>query len=439
VRIIVNPDQLRQVAQQLHRASSDLRGASGNIGRTVGGMSLEIRARTNVDERAVAARRQAEALAERAESLARYLEERAEAFQRADGQSVATSAVGGAFAGVLGSIGALLGRNLGGVFSTILSTMGGLLAPAPVNGMAQLLASSPVGSVLGASIEAKDYASMRWGQRFDELERLEREIAALQGRIPEGMTLEDVQTKIADLDKQITDLEGKRDEAEKRAGQWWNKIIPTWPLSGDGDGVPWRSQSDKYEDQVAERAEQIADLQKTRDQLFQNQKDLEALARLQQNHLTLNDLVQQGIPSDGPDKDWSPYIGGCTHYVAQKRLVHPHPGNAYLWNDQAQAAGYEVGVRPIKGSTMVFEPGVLKSHATAGHVAYVEEVALNDDGSYVIKTSEAGTLYDSNGDFISGTHTTPWNREITVLVKDGHVYDTQGNSLGVSFIYDKPT
>lgn len=433
MRIQVNPDQLRQVAQQLRRANSDLRGASGNIGRIVGGMSLEIRVRTNVDERATAARRQAEALAERADSLAHYLEERAEIFQKADGQGIAVSAVGGVFAGLLGGIGALLGRNLGSVFSTILSTMGGLLAPAPVNGMAQLLTSVPAGSVLGASIEAKDYVSMRWGQKFDELERLEQEIAVLQGRIPEGTTLADVRAKIADLDKQIADLEGLRNEAEKHAGQWWNKILPTLPV------LPWRSQADKYEDQVAEYAEQIADLQETRAQLYQNQTDLETLDKLQQNYLTVDGLVQQGIPSDGPDKAWSPYLGGCTHYVAQKRLVHPHPGNAHLWNDQAQAAGYEVGVRPIKGSIMVFEPGVLKSHATAGHVAYVDNVILNDDGYYVITTSEAGTLYDSNGDFISGTHSTPRSRKITVSVKDGQVYDTQGNSLGVNFIYDKPT
>ncbi|MBN1921597.1 MAG: hypothetical protein JW892_10150 [Anaerolineae bacterium] len=307
MRIIVNPDQLHQVAQQLHRANSDLRGASSNIGRIVGGMSLEIRARTNVDERAIAARRQAEALAERANSLAHYLEECAEAFQRADGQGLGIRVFGDGLGGLLGRIGAVFG----GVFSTVLSGLGGLLSPTPVSGMTQLLARISDGSVLGVSTEAKDYASMRWGEKLDELERLEQEIAALQGRIPEGMTLENVRARIADLDKQIADLEDKRDEAGKRAGQWWNRIIPTWPLSRDNDGVLWRVQADKYEDQVTDYEAQLEPLRQERDQLIQNRQDLETLEMLQQNHSTLDQIIKKGddyvlqydgmIPAPGMD------------------------------------------------------------------------------------------------------------------------------------------
>ncbi|MBN1921594.1 MAG: hypothetical protein JW892_10135 [Anaerolineae bacterium] len=130
MRIIVNPDQLHQMAQQLHRANSDLRGASGNIGRVISGMSLEIRARTNVDERAVAARRQAEVLAERAESLAHFLEERAEAFRRADEQGIAlgallTARVGSDGSGILG--GRLPDWVLGSIVSGALFGVGGVI------------------------------------------------------------------------------------------------------------------------------------------------------------------------------------------------------------------------------------------------------------------------------------------------------------------------
>ncbi|MBN1921596.1 MAG: glucosaminidase domain-containing protein [Anaerolineae bacterium] len=289
MRILVNPDQLRQVAQQLHRTNSDLRGASSNIGRIVGGMSLEIRARTNVDERAVAARRQAEALAEQAESLARYLEERAEAFQRADGQDLGIRAFGGGLVGLFGRTGAVFGGALGTLFSTVLSGLGGLLTLTPVNGMTQLLARTSDGSVLGVSTEAKDYASMPWREKLDELERLEQEIEALKKHLPlRVMLAEDVRTRIVDLDKQIADLEAKQEESEKRAGQWWNKMLPTWPLRRDGDGAPWRVQSDNYEDEVANYQDDLKQLIQEREEVVLIYNDWESLERLQQNYDALN-------------------------------------------------------------------------------------------------------------------------------------------------------
>jgi hypothetical protein len=286
--ILVNPDQLRQIAQQLYRANGDLRGASVNIGHIVGGMSLEIRARTNVDERAVAARRQAEVLAERAESLARYLEERAEAFQRADGQDLGIRALGGGLGGLLGGTSALFGGVLSGIFSTNFSGLGGLLTPTPVNGMTQLLARASDGFVLGVSAEAKDYASMPWQEKLDELERLEQQIEALKKHPPSGMALADVRTRIADLDVQISDLEAKRDEAEKRAGQWWNKIMPTWPLTRDDDGVLWRVQADQYEDEVASYQDDLKLLIQEREELVPILYDWDLLEHLQQNYNALN-------------------------------------------------------------------------------------------------------------------------------------------------------
>jgi hypothetical protein len=128
MRIIVNPDQLHQLAQQLHRANNDLRGANANIGRIVGGMSLEIRARTNVDERAVAARRQAEGLANQAESLARFLEDRAEAFRRADEQDLPLLAAQLAWGNLLRGRGggSTIGVPSGGVWGVLVG-LGGVI------------------------------------------------------------------------------------------------------------------------------------------------------------------------------------------------------------------------------------------------------------------------------------------------------------------------
>ncbi|MBN1921598.1 MAG: hypothetical protein JW892_10155 [Anaerolineae bacterium] len=453
MRIQVNPDQLRQVAQQLRRANSDLRGASGNIGRIVGGMSLEIRVRTNVDERAAAARRQAEALAERVNSLARYLEERAEIFQKADGQGVAVSAVGGVFAGLLGGIGALLGRNLGSVFSTILSTMGGLLAPAPVNGMAQLLTGTSSGSVLGASIEAKDYDSMRWGQRLAELKRLEQEIATLQRRIPEGMTLENVRTKIADLDKQIAALEGERDEAEKQAEKWWNQIIPTWPPSLDGDGVLWRVRTDDYENQVAEYERQLRVYQRQREQLLQNQADLQNLELLKQNKASLSAIIDglsqyDGItPANGTiEKPWvylNPPVTSVlrerdpklydavlnqfavennTRYSSNQQGKGDTYCNIFVW-DATRAMGAEIP-HWVDGNGNPVPRGEGSELGANGSIAWLEEHGPKQ-GWYIVDAKQAQEQA-SNGQPVVATYKNPGKIGHVAMVRPGEYSTTEG-------------
>ena len=63
-----------------------------------------------------------------------------------------------------------------------------------------------------------------------------------------------------------------------------------------------------------------------------------------------------------------PY-GWCTYWVATKRYVPPHWGNARSWLASARSAGYSTGSEPAVGAIMV------SSESSMGHVAYVESVS----------------------------------------------------------------
>lgn len=60
--------------------------------------------------------------------------------------------------------------------------------------------------------------------------------------------------------------------------------------------------------------------------------------------------------------------GWCTYYVATRRYVPPHWGNASSWLSSARASGYATGYTAQAGSIMVTNESWL------GHVAYVERV-----------------------------------------------------------------
>jgi len=197
--------------------------------------------------------------------------------------------------------------------------------------------------------------------------------------------------------------------------------------------------TDDFEDEIAGYNHQIQELQAQK-QPLQNalniRQQLDAhLAELQGRQNALNHVIDKGVPANGPTKpEWlHNQLGGCANYVAGKRDVSDfgggHPGDASAWDNQARAAGYDVGERPAKGAIMVFEGqnDVMKVDKTAGHVAYVESVE-KVDGGYNVTVSQANTQYDSKGNFVRGTYINPNTK--TVFVKDG--------ANGVSFIYDKP-
>ena len=147
----------------------------------------------------------------------------------------------------------------------------------------------------------------------------------------------------------------------------------------------------------------------------------------------LQQRIREGVPADGPTEDgWK--RGGCVHYVAERRDISGIHGDAHLMNDNASAAGYQTGSRPVKGSIMVIEPdtvyGVVDQngrptgeHSTGlGHVAYVEEVS---EGSFEEQSGYWVTITDSgmkNPDDV--------NTKRVFVPADGRD--------NVSFIYDKP-
>jgi surface antigen/uncharacterized protein YukE len=304
--------------------------------------------------------------------------------------------------------------------------------------------------VLGVSTISSDgqyiaeYQQMPWNKKLQTEKDLTVQIAEQKKTLAEMKSADELQNDIASFDEKIAELEKKKSEAQAQADQWYNKIIPDTPLATDKDGVPWRVRTDDFEDQIADVDRQIKDLQAQKQAAQQNlveRQNLPAqLAELEARQTALSQVIDQGI---APDKPATPawlknHLGGCTNYVAEKRDVSAfpndrgqsgHPGDAYQWDNQAQKAGYDVGSRPVKGSIMVFEGNnnVARVDQEAGHVAYVENVK-KVDGGYEVTISQANTMYDKNGNFIRGTHTSPQTSKI--LIKD--------SARGVSFIYDKP-
>lgn len=70
----------------------------------------------------------------------------------------------------------------------------------------------------------------------------------------------------------------------------------------------------------------------------------------------------------GSSNNAYPY-GWCTYYVATRRYVPVHWGDAKNWLNSARSAGYATGSQPAAGAIMV------SSESWYGHVAYVESVS----------------------------------------------------------------
>lgn len=137
---------------------------------------------------------------------------------------------------------------------------------------------------------------------------------------------------------------------------------------------------------------------------------------------------------------------GCTNYVLRRVNLNDMKRwpNAHEWNDAARNAGYVVSDVPeagSKGSIMVFEAGVPGADPVAGHVAYVEQVVRDPDGTLKVTISEASPVFN-NGQVVWGTHTPPTTRTIALRVgEDGRVTSLNGKPIqagSVSFILGRP-
>lgn len=314
----------------------------------------------------------------------------------------------------------------------------------------ELQGGPAVGSVLGIStlspaVESEaavraSYLNMRWAERFSTYGTLESEYQKLLGLVkPEQLAA--AKDQLAEYDRLIAAEEARLAQAREGGGSFWNKILPTFPLQGDGDGAPWRVKADDYEDAEAAAMQALQELRAKRnalqneyDVMLANQNQLEDVT---QRRAVLNSLITEGVPSDGPtNAGLRGLLGGCTHYVAEKRDVSAfpnangepgHPMNAKYWNDQAVQAGYDVGNIPVKGAIVVFEAGTEHAPGDAGHVGYVESVTFKD-GVYEVKYSQA-TPREVKGEWVRGDH---------VMLPPGVLYiPATGSGSDMSFIYDK--
>lgn len=72
------------------------------------------------------------------------------------------------------------------------------------------------------------------------------------------------------------------------------------------------------------------------------------------------------------------YTGGqCTYYVASRRPIPPHWGNAVSWYYHAVSSGWKVGTTPAVGAIAWTSAG------WAGHVAVVEQVSSDGTKAYI--------------------------------------------------------
>ncbi|EIF40447.1 CHAP domain protein [Streptococcus sp. SK140] len=104
--------------------------------------------------------------------------------------------------------------------------------------------------------------------------------------------------------------------------------------------------------------------------------------------------IDKEINQDGYITQSYPY-GQCTWYVFNRAKefginFDPYMGNGQDW---AHKDGYEVTNTPTKHSAVSFQGGQAGSHATYGHVAFVEDV--KDDGSILI--SECNVIQPMQG------------------------------------------
>lgn len=322
-----------------------------------------------------------------------------------------------------------------------------------MSGVASGVASSMIGDVLGVSttideialsgagtLSAEEqkvfYQGMSWSDKFEEQKSIGDEIIRVNGLLPQDAEgkLDELDNRIADIDKKIVALQEQRDIAEKKSNGLFNQVIPDFPLERDKeDGLPWRVRADDYEDEIENYDKQLTTLKQQQSNLADKrssiQGNIEQLAYLNKQKSTLDTVITNGVTRDGPSPKY-PYFPGtdannCTKYASGQRNL-PVSGHAYQWNDQAAAGDYDVGNIPVKNSVIVFEPDPngSVSNSKYGHVAVVDQVKSLGNNQYEINISEGG--------WDGGTKVN--HRTITV---DASSKSSSYKDVPVSYIYEK--
>ncbi|HEY2004380.1 MAG TPA: CHAP domain-containing protein [Candidatus Saccharimonadia bacterium] len=76
--------------------------------------------------------------------------------------------------------------------------------------------------------------------------------------------------------------------------------------------------------------------------------------------------------------------GQCTWYVAGRRPIPPHWGNAVSWYYNAISSGWKVGITPAVGAIAWTSAGYY------GHVALVEKVSADNKSVYISEMNYRG-------------------------------------------------
>jgi hypothetical protein len=118
-----------------------------------------------------------------------------------------------------------------------------------------------------------------------------------------------------------------------------------------------------------------------------SKEDAGHLRALREERGELYALIEDGIAPSTQRYNGFPE-GQCTWYVATRRDVASLNGHAHTWAEKAIENNYEVGDIPVKGSVMVWQPGVHGADEQYGHVSHVEEVLPNSDGTFTVKYTD---------------------------------------------------
>ncbi len=138
---------------------------------------------------------------------------------------------------------------------------------------------------------------------------------------------------------------------------------------------------------------------------------------LRQQRTVLQQAINEGIPEDGPGAIHDNFPKGeCTWYASSRRnFGYDITGHAKVWDEKALTAGYEVGEVPVKGSVMVWQPGVHGASEEYGHVSFVERIEPAGNGAI--------RVWYTDNDHMDAS--------VSVLIMPGE--------NGVNFIYGKIT
>lgn len=118
-----------------------------------------------------------------------------------------------------------------------------------------------------AEISRPAISELSWAQRYTRLELVREEITQLMERLSVLQAMDGIGVHSSDeLEQQIAELKQRRDDLVSQLGDWRNGIRRSedgWKWGFD-DGIidaPWRTRADDLEDEIADIDKQIAELE----------------------------------------------------------------------------------------------------------------------------------------------------------------------------------